>query len=269
METANLEAATCFPFLQLPREIRNQIYSILLDSEAVPLLNPELLTTPPQGVNINIRDWPVFIYDPESYQAHHPAKLPEIGSIACQGLRLTNHQVLAEVSDAVMIANPHGGTYKLDIMVLDSLCLSWIALPTPLPGLRDLVLDLRIYTQLGWNGVGGPGPHFQSLLRLLTTFLRTGPSFSENQSLLPDLKVDSLTVNVVDYVDSESFRPGDYHTSQRIWVWLRMVALSGVLFGRVGVVRFHAKNKQDEWVMEDKGDTSRLTAEWKPYGWTL
>ncbi|MCJ1437304.1 hypothetical protein MMC27_006690 [Xylographa pallens] len=267
METTNLEAATCFPFLLLPREIRNQIYSVLLDSEAIPLQISELPVKISQAHNEH--SWPVIVYDPARYQAHHPAKLPEIGYIACQGLRLASHQLLAEISDAVRVSNRYGGTYKLDIMVDDSLCLSWIALPTPLRELRNVVVDLRIFSDRGWAGDVGPGKHFQATLTLLTTFLRTGPSLSENQSVLPYPKVDSITVHVVDYVGCESFSLGSFHPSQRIWVWLRMVALSGVLFGRVGVLKFHAKNKQDEWVIEDRGDTSKLTAGWKAYGWTL
>ncbi|MCJ1400463.1 hypothetical protein MMC11_003669 [Xylographa trunciseda] len=146
-------------------------------------------------------------------------------------------------------------------MVCDGLYFDWKALPTPLQDLRHVIVDLRILTSDGWSGGGGPGSHSQALLRLLTTFLRTGPSFSENQRVLPELKLESLIVNVVDYVGSNSFDSGAYHTSQRLWVWVRMIALTGVLYGRVGVLRFHAKNKQDEWVIEDKGDIANTTQE--------
>ncbi|MCJ1290497.1 hypothetical protein MMC34_002036 [Xylographa carneopallida] len=271
METIDPEAATYFPFLQLPREIRDEIYSILLHPEVEPIRLDEITLGPDPGAPQD-RRWPVHVHQYHSgrHKAFDPAALPEIGFLVCQGLRLANRQLSDEVSDAVKLLNPDGGAYKLDIVIHDHLlCLRWMALPTPLRDLRHVVVDLRIFSDRAWSGSGGPGPHFQALLRLLTTFLRTGPSLSENQSMLPQLKVDSITVNVVDYRESEALTPGGYSTSQRIWVWLRMLALSGALFGRVGVLRFHVKNKEDEWVIEDKGDTSRMTAGWKKYGWTL
>ncbi|MCJ1388277.1 hypothetical protein MMC18_001122 [Xylographa bjoerkii] len=257
METMNREAATCFPFLQLPREIRNQIYSILLESEDVPLQLSELIAKRHQANEVatehillsqanDERSRAILLYNPAQYQAHNPATLPERGSVAFLRLRLASHQVLAEVSDAVRVYNPRGGTYKLDVILCGGCCLSWTALPTPLQELRHVIVDLHIFSFDDWSGDRGPRQYLPELLRLLTTFLRTGPSFSENQSVLPDVKLDSITVNVADYEGSESFEQGAYRISQRLGVLLDMVALSRVLFRRVWLLKLHAKNKKDE-----------------------
>ena len=186
METADWEAAGGFPFLQFPRKIRNQTYSTLLD------------------IRSYVRDrcrWTVLLHPEAGTQTNHPGDLPAIGSIACQGLRLTCYQVLSEISDTVRVADPHGGIYMLDVMVFGSnLCLSWTDFYTPLQDLRHLFVDLHVLISYGWSRNPFPGRTVKVLSMLLKTFLRTGPWFSESQTVVPALKLDAITVNAVDDV---------------------------------------------------------------------
>ncbi|MCJ1436297.1 hypothetical protein MMC27_005675 [Xylographa pallens] len=265
--------------LQLPREIRNEIYQYLLDSadepprnaaeafrdRQFPIKHPRFVD--PHFANMQMALLPRIIYQ---------TTLPLIGYRACLGLSRANKQLHNEIHQltAFRAAHPEA-SYKIDIIVDRRYYPTWTSLPTSPHHVRHLEVDLRIFSTKNWPGDGGPGRFLQDLLRLLTRFLRNGPCFTRKERVRPDIKVESITVHAIDCVDSKAkaarWEPSFDDVCRRLRFWIGRLTSSGALWQRVGVVRLCLPGGMEVCPVKHKGDISVhiMRRNWATYGWAL
>ncbi|MCJ1382656.1 hypothetical protein MMC17_005769 [Xylographa soralifera] len=266
-------------FLELPREIRDEIYQYLLEPE----------DEPPQSAKHAFRDRHFPIKHPRFVDPHfanmqrslvpriiYQNKLPLIGYTACLGLARTNKQLHNEISQltASRTSRPES-SYKIDI-IMDRRCYpTWTSLPTSPRNVRYVDVNLRIFCTKNWFGDRGPGHHFQDLLRLLTRFLRNGPLFMRKERVQPDIKLESITVYVTDRVDLKArtarWNPSFHDVCQRLIFWVNRLTSSGALHQRMDVVRLCLPGGMEVCPVVDECDVSACfqKKDWASYGWAL
>lgn len=136
-----------FPFLQLPRELRDRIYEYALESEVEPPVSPEDPT-------ISNR-WELDT-EPNFKTGIILEKKP-LADVTCRGLLYSNVQVMDEVRNAL---SRNGVTCKLDCMFQNwKVWATWTSLPPSLERLRIVEVDFRLFSCncKQWRGIGGGG----------------------------------------------------------------------------------------------------------------
>lgn len=238
--------------LRLPREIRDQIYSDVVDT---PALAPPICPTK-LGESIEV--------DHTWCSGYYQKKFPPI---SCLSLLLCNRLIAAEVGELVARKNNNKKTalrYKLDLMIWD--CdyeTTWLSLPVPLKYVKTVEVDVRFFRY------GGPQwaedsttMLMQNLLQLLDRFLTNGPVFirprSRPLSLSPRTLhhppyLDNLSITLVPMLQGSSSSPSNYQVldfpGQKLsadnflkaevdaYICLReyvsLIANSGLLFGQI------------------------------------
>lgn len=175
--------------LMLPREVRDEIYTLILSSRATPPAfpadaGPRYSETVSLGRNV-LYPVPSPINDPSSALSQ-----------CCRQLR----QELRELKGNRHLTN--GITYRLDAMLQRCrLWLTWTNFPFPAMEMGHLEVNLRLFDIKSGGGLfwgdGGPGRNFIVLFRALDRLLHHGPHFLYNRKSEQGMKIGTLTINVL------------------------------------------------------------------------
>ena len=256
-----------FPFLRLPRELRDCIYAYVLQSKAEPPISPEDPTLSDR-------------HDFDEAYGRKRGIMFEKSSLAyftCCGLLCADRQISKEMHD---IISRNGNIWQLDCMIQDHrLWPTWLSLPASPKYLRRVEVNLRAFSfkRSQWGSDGGPGEMVVLLLRLLGGFFEYGPRFL-GRPLESPLHLESLVVSLV----AVPAIPGRNEDSRPVWghpalelmcrifaLQLKKIQSSGLLYGRVKMLKLRCEGRLDkEWAITDQGEHATWSArEWAPYGW--
>lgn len=160
-----------FRFVDLPREIRDRVYSLVLALRVAPPPDANELGPKMSASNDRVHDKGI------SYEKKAIV-------FSASSLLLCNRQIATEMHEEIS-RQSENVLWHLDCGItsrVGMLRLTWLALPVPPRYLRRIKVDLRVLVdkRIRWNGDGGPGPPVQDLLRLLGTFVAYGPGFCPN-----------------------------------------------------------------------------------------
>ena len=167
-------------FLNLPRELRDQVYTFLLNEHHVP---PE---DPSQTNDRNANSTTYF-------QVHSPRP-------ALLQLKLTSKQLYTEATDTITRhtnLNPIPDPAHLDIMVKgSSLYPTWLHLPLA-PHLHPKVnITLRLFESAGWGSEFNTGA-YRGLWSLFCALVFQGPCFNLNtRGLSSPLEIGKLRFDI-------------------------------------------------------------------------
>lgn len=251
METQN--TATC-QFLHLPREIRDHIYSDVLDTAA---LAPPICPTEADNCIEEDQGWGCGYYQKTFPQ------------ISCLSLLLCNRLISAEVIDLITRKNNSGKTalrYKLDLMIWDcDLQPTWLSLPVPLKYVKQVDVDIRFFRFGGPQWANHPPVLSQYLLQLLRRFLTNGPHFIWPRSGPPlpsshrPPHLDNLSITFISmlqksssssknyqvlnfpgqHLSAKKFRKAEVDAYSRLSKYIPLLANSGLLFGKIKSLQLH------------------------------
>ena len=195
----------------LPREIRDAVYDLVLNSPRTPPSSPQQA-----GVRYEeVIDTRLYGHELASVLYPPPNSDHRFGSALSQ----VNRQLRQESHD--FIANPHLTsiiTYKLDAMLQGTrLWLSWTSVPPSMSKIDNLEIDLRIPDPLDDAFFERVPPRFRTvflvLLLTINRLLNHGPSF-RYQDDTHGLKVHRLTINLMHTYD-KLFRPNKQSMKKR------------------------------------------------------
>lgn len=273
---------TPFRFLQLPREIRDQVYEDTLDMPAQrpPSIRKILNNNPIIGLEANPPIHPRTSTERSSqglmYSYHGRNNTPPI---SCAGLLGSNHQISDEVCEILMRRNrtTEGGVqYKLYLMACHkSLLPAWLSLPAPLKYLRTLHVDMQLSTRRSFQWVGSVGTLAELSLQLLLRFFRCGPQLSEGLDRLPQREqlrnrmpyIDLLIINLVpapaelvpapaEGVETNGSSQGgsapaitDRMTCDFLASYLSVIAESHLFRGRIKTIRLRCCDSVREFIV--------------------
>lgn len=282
----NSEETPPFAFLQLPREIRDQIYEDVLDS-AVQQPPPEVCEIINKNPILRQEDRPHGVV----YDYNGKKTTP---TMPCVGLLRSNHQISDEMSEAIRHRNKStekGVQYRLYLIACyKSLLPNWLFLPAPLKFVKSLHVDLQLATEDEFQWVGPIGSLAELPLELFLRFARYGIGLREgleSQSSSPSSQsssqgdrqriiqmpyLDKLTLNIVPaldegYDDDEeaeerrlnleivngTLRAGcrpaiiDHMTFKYLGRYLAVVTDTGLFHGKVGVFRLRYREYDQEY----------------------
>ena len=195
----------------LPREIRDAIYDLVLNSPGTPPSSPQQA-----GVRYEER-FETHWFDNEFASVLYPSPNSLHGSGSA--LSQVNRQLRQESHD--FITNPHltsSVAYKLDAMLQGPrLWLSWTSVPRSVSKIENLDIDLRILDPLDDRFLSRDAPRRQTvvtlLVRTMDRLLNHGPSF-RYQDDIHGLKVDTLTIHLLHRYD-KLFRPTKHSMKTR------------------------------------------------------
>lgn len=265
-----------FRFLDLPRELRDHIYACVLTTEDAPPESPEAAVERVDGYGkspIDHSDLGLYPRDPGIYYDRKPLRY------ACAGLISSNRQVSAEMEDYIMHKSEIGGqagvNYRIDCMVYrGQVWPTWTSLPAPPKHVHNIDVDMRMFDgrRSSFIGDGGLRPVTFLLLRLVAQYFQHGPEFVDRGQLRYPIQVDKLTFTFV-RLENE-VRDGisywirlDRVTAMGHLALIHMLVNSGLLFGRVRLVRVCTMDKVREFEIEEKGGVDLVAAQWAHYGW--
>ena len=165
-----------FPFLCLPRELRDQIYSLILCSRRE---DPKSLKN--EGSRCLEKTFLRKDGRGKYNGAFHGVRYEgSFVGYACASLLCCNRQISQEAVEAIQLERDHS-KYRADIMFtyLD-MWPTWIMLPAPTTYLKIVEVDFRSCDErnsLGWSTSGLRDKTMQNFLRLLSQFIVRGPRF--------------------------------------------------------------------------------------------
>lgn len=256
-------------FLSLPRELRDHIYNAVLGTSIPPPASPASAVDRWENGNPWGADHGI-VYE------RRPA------SIFCLGLLCCNRQISGEMKSAIARkcdGSEGGVTYKLDIMVQHmQLWPTWTSIPASPQHMRHVEVEIRIFTysdlKFRYDRRHMPGAVAMHLLRLLSGFLTHGPLFiPQSKPLSYVLHAESLTVNLISIPEGFPTAQYEWEGAYRIHAFKRMKELlghlndSGLLSGKVEMVKLRNGDEAEEWEIEDKGCNSGVAQQWARYGW--
>lgn len=250
-------------FLQLPREIRDRIYEELLDVE-FPI--PDPIELEKERHSLTSRRGGII------HVVNHLLPISTGSLIRCC------REIFDELSETIerISASARGITCKLDLMIHgpgadggpQRILPSWAALPAPMSSIKNVHVSFRTIRpeKLRWIGDGGPASFTQALLHLLGCFFAYGPSLEDGKSQGPH-RIEELKIELEKDDKGLSGRPRRAVFTE-LYRFLRMVAGSGVLGGRLGKLSLYvAGTLAGEWEVMKYEDNSRTVQEWAKYGW--
>ncbi|KAL8997493.1 MAG: hypothetical protein Q9169_003273 [Polycauliona sp. 2 TL-2023] len=179
--------------LTLPREIRDEIYTVLLDTPKSPPASPAETGLRYQEAVDEI----VFRHRCIFYPPLAAYKRPTSALSQCN--RQTRHEI-ADFTTSTYFSR--GETCELDVKLKS--CMLWptwtklIHSPTKMEHLK---VDLRLFDITRSNGLfwgsGGPGLTFVVLFRLLNRLLHHGPRFLYDNGDNQNVEIHTLTLNIL------------------------------------------------------------------------
>jgi hypothetical protein len=257
-----------FRFLDLPRELRDHIYAYVLVTEDAPPESPEAVVDRGDGTGkspIDHSDLGLYERDLGIYYDRKPLRY------ACAGLLYSNRQVSAEMEDSIMHKSQIGGqagvNYKIDCMVYrDQVWPTWTSLPTPPKYVHNIDVDIRMFDDSRSSLI-----RFR-LLRLMGQFFQHGPEFVDRGQLRHPIHVDALTFTFVglekEVRDGIAYWTNLYHViAMGHMALINKLVGSGLLFGRVRLVRVCTMDKVREFKIEERQYVDLIAAQWASYGW--
>ncbi|KAI4228711.1 MAG: hypothetical protein L6R36_001401 [Xanthoria steineri] len=181
-------------FLQLPRELRDDIYTLLLN----PLADPP---PSPKAAGIRYRELVTSQSHLNDKCIFYPPPLSRNGPAAA--LSQCNRQLRQELND--LVTSPHrtkAVTCTIDVMLQRCLLWpTWTSLPPPVPIVDHLGINLRLFDVKYGRGLfwcyDRPGATFVVLFRALNRLLHHGPGFLYEDGESQKLKINTLTINVL------------------------------------------------------------------------
>ncbi|KAL9028681.1 MAG: hypothetical protein Q9180_007130 [Flavoplaca navasiana] len=258
----------------LPREIRDAIYDLVLNSPRTPPSSPQQA-----GVRYEeVIDIDTKRFGDEVASVLYPSPTSDHGSGSA--LLQVNRQLRQESRD--FITNPHltsSATYKLDAMLQGPrLWLSWTSFPHSMPKIDNLEIDLRIFDTLDDGHIFWSSNRARTvvilLLRAIDRLLDHGPSFRCQDDTL-GLKIDTLTIYILHRYDKllrrdeqsmndhESSKPDDTGTSEEGYVHdllsshLREFVRLGLFSGKVQTLRFSSVGALDVYSIRNIEPSSK------------
>lgn len=275
-------AARCH-LLRLPQEIRDQIYSDILD---LPALAPPICPNDAEDCIEEDQGWGCGYYS------------DTFPPISCLALLLSNRVIAAEVSEVIARRNKNKETalrYKLDLMIWDcDLQPTWLSLPVPLKYVRKVEVDVRIFRYEGIPWADYPSQLSQYLLQLLRRFLTNGPAFIKSHSELSmshhrPPQLDSLTITFIPMLEQSFSSSSNYQVlnfpGQKLSVenfarteinayihlseYVKLIANSGLLFGKIKSLRLRYRpgGLMHVYDVKDRGDISLTEKLCSGHGW--
>lgn len=271
--------------LHLPQEIRNQIYSDILD---LPAFAPPICPTDAEDCIAEDQGWGCGFYS------------KTFAPISCLALLLCNRLIAAELSEVIARRNNDKKTalrYKLDLMIWDcDLQPTWLSLPAPLQYVKNIEVDVRTFRYGGPPWADHPSLQSQYLLQLLRRFLTNGPAFirpRSQQSLFRSYprppQLDSLTITFIPMLDqttisssnyqvldfpgqklsAESFLTAEVNAYTHLSKYVDSIAKSGLLFGKIKTLklRYGPGAVTNVYDVKDVGDVSFTEHLCSRYGW--
>lgn len=252
---ATQNPAACH-LLQMPREIRDQIYSEVLDT---PSLAPPICPTELDDCIEEDQGWGCGYYQ---------RKWPPI---SCLSLLLCNRLISVEVIELITHKNNNEKTalrYKLDLMIWDcDIQPTWLSLPVPLKYIKVVDVGIRFFRFGGPQWAGHPAVLPQYLLQLLRRFLTNGPLFiwphsgpplpsSCGPPTLDNVSItfismlqksssfsSSMNYHVLNFpgqhFSAEKFHKEEFNTYSRLSKYISLLANSGLLFYKIKSLHLH------------------------------
>ncbi|KAL8756567.1 MAG: hypothetical protein Q9199_002848 [Rusavskia elegans] len=179
--------------LTLPREVRDEIYTLLLDSSNVPPSSPgERGLRYKEAVEDGVFNNRIIFYPP-----------PTIWKGPTSALLQCNRQLRHEIVDfTVKTYQNKGGKCELDVMLKGCMLWpTWTKLVHSVAKMEHLEVKLRLFDVKRGRGLfwgdGGPGLTFVVFFRLLNRLVHHGPRFLYNEQENQSLKIQTLTLNVL------------------------------------------------------------------------
>ncbi|KAL8910051.1 MAG: hypothetical protein Q9171_004646 [Xanthocarpia ochracea] len=268
------------PLFTLPREIRDDIYSLLLNWPNDPPASPAAAGLRYREAVGTWGDRSVF-YPP-----------PTIYCEPASALSQCSRQIRQELYELVTNGNlTKSVTCQLDVMLKGCMLWpTWTNLPYPLRKMDHLQADLRLFdvkdgSSLFW-GNGGPGLVFIVLFSLLNRLLHHGPRFIHKEWELRGLEVDMLTINMLpgygEVLGPDDDRFGDDpdpvqncqdyleldHSKifRNFCSLLHHVIAQGLLSQKVRTVRVHHGSKMEEYRVPAGLPDNEPSDKWKRSG---
>lgn len=260
---ATQNPAACH-LLHMPREIRDQIYSEVLDTP--PLAAPNCPTELDDCIEED-QGWGCGYYQ---------KKMPPI---SCLSLLLCNRLISAEVIELITHKNNNEKTalrYKLDLMIWDcDIQPTWLSLPVPLKYVKVADVGIRFFRFGGPQWAGHPAVLPQYLFQLLRRFLTNGPLFIWPHSGPPlpssyrPPQLDKVSITFISMLQKSSssssssstsspssinyhvlnfpgqhrsvkkFLKEEFNAYYRLSKYIRLLANSGLLFGKIKSLHLH------------------------------
>lgn len=260
----------------LPRELRDHIYAYVLATEDAPPESPEAVVDRGDGTGkspIDHSNLGLYERDLGIYYDRKPLRY------TCAGLLYSNRQVSAEMEDSIMhksqIRGQAGVNYKIDCMVYrNQVWPTWTSLPVPPKYVHNIDVDVRMFGggRRPFIGDGGLTPVAFRLLRLMGQFFQHGPEFVDRGQLRHPIHVDALTFTFVglekEVRDGIAYWTDLYHATALGQMTLtNMLVESGLLFGRVRLVRVCTMDEVREFKIEERQCVDLIAAQWASYGW--
>ncbi|KAL8684827.1 MAG: hypothetical protein Q9218_008118 [Villophora microphyllina] len=252
---------TLSTFLNLPREIRDNIYLSVLHTPLSPTCQTHFIRS----------------------AKHRPGiAYPSTTHTPCLSLLLCSHQIRSETLHVLAIqqrVNSDKVIHRLDCTVRYLILHpSWTLFPAPPTDMKHLEVDLRFFNVehvggLFW-GCGGPSMIFKPLFELLNRFVHHGYQFFCSPSLSSQPHLESLIINLT-WVNEDNF---DYKIPMRrilesreqafkfVSSHLGQIVRMGLLTGKVE--RIGARYGDMEDIEETAGFEagSEVGKEWNQWG---
>ena len=268
--------ASCKGIFKLPREVRDSIYESVLDFGTDPPASP----AEEDDRREEDQGWGTMYYQ------------RDLPSTSLGGLLGCSQQTRREVLDLIARVNASGESgirYKLDLMIWEnSLQPTWLKTPTPPKYVKEIVVDIRMFSHRGpqWIGNALLG---QYLLQMLRRFLQFGPRFITDppgrrdlRPLYPlrdptltiffnamDTKLDDETKEIVPRTPWTGNPREDPENNARFRLhhYISKFVASGLLYGKLDKIRMWYKEEMHVWEIVDKGDRTTSAHRWNQYGW--
>ena len=273
-------------FLNIPLEIRNIIYSMVID---------DMNSSCGDGLR-------AIKLEQQGHQAFtiHRTRLPIINTA---GLLRTNHQIREEIIRAIgstNITSDKGICYRLSLidhgLYLEPI---WLTRPAPPHFIQSVELVLAMYNLQvsewihAWDP-NVPGQLPQCLLQMLRRFLDYGPRFkprnadsSRRIEVTNALPLKSFTIIIAPMAmcygidsatGSHSFQQRSRQSvdsahdlmnvaHQNLGKWMAKLAKGGLLYGSIQRLRLQYQDTLQEWEIVDRGKQLEAAKELSLLGW--
>ena len=276
MSSVQITPAATHNLLTLPREIRDEIYLIVLQSSSEPPETPQNAGPRFAGFGSEPERQKSVFYPTDVYPRY-----------ACQSLQACNHQTNTELREilARLDTSKQGLDFKLDLMIQGcDIWPTWTLFPGPISHIRNLEVEVRIFGGCRggqFGGDGGPGEIFRPLFHLLSSLFHHGPQFVNKGHFERQLHVDTIVFTICDgevleeQLSDDSMkvkcRPCVFSISHRIvqsvWLKLRLITSRGTLFGRVSKLKLNTDKEVKVFPVPDRRLTPETVDYWEGYGY--
>ena len=241
--------------LSLPREIRDQIIILALESLEPPPRSPGAVVTRSRIAKDTSR------YGSVQYPVHFQQ--------AFASLTQCNRQLRGELHELFHFQrHDESLTCRLDCMCdLRTLWPTWTCCPGPLQNMRHLEMDFRLFGVAYEDGLfagnGGPGRMFRPLFELLNRFVHHGYRFFSSSSSGHNLHLQTLIIKLIsaEGCEEEDLERIYGSIARRLF----QVAASGLLTGKIETIGVRYRSREST-TNTNEYEPSCTVAEWASWG---